>query len=118
MFKHYKLEIWCEARVLVKSVYLLSKAFPADERFSLTDQIRRAVVSVPSNIAEGSSRGTVSDFAHFLTIARGPLAEVDTQLTLAEDLEYIPAQPELHKDIESLAKRISAFMSHLRSATH
>jgi len=116
-FKHKKLDVWQDARRLVKRIYLLSKTFPSDERFSLTDQIRRAAVSVPSNIAEGSGRGSTADFVHFLTIARGSLSEVDTQLTLAEDLEYITEQSTLHEEIETLAMRITSLMAHLRKAS-
>ena len=65
--------LWQRAMELVKAVYALSKAFPADERYALTDQLRRAVTSIPSNIAEGSGRASNADYGHFLSIARGSL---------------------------------------------
>ncbi|MBA4016398.1 MAG: four helix bundle protein [Pirellula sp.] len=74
---------------LAKIVYELTKAFPSDERFGLTSQVRRAVVSVSSNIAEGHARQG-REFSHFLSIARGSLAEVESQLILAVKLEYLP----------------------------
>jgi four helix bundle protein len=77
---------------MVKQIYLLTQSFPADERFGLTQQIRRAAVSVPSNIAEGSGRGTNADFSHFLDIAYGSSCEVETQLYLSLDLEFISQQ--------------------------
>ena len=92
------LVVWQRAMELVKQVYVLSKKFPADERYALTDQLRRAVVSIPSNIAEGSGRSSNADYAHFLSIARGSLYETMTQLRIANDLGYIP---ELSEDINS-----------------
>ena len=92
------LVVWQRAMELVKQVYVLSKKFPADERYALTDQLRRAVVSIPSNIAEGSGRSSNADYAHFLSIARGSLYETMTQLRIAIDLGYIP---ELSEDINS-----------------
>ncbi|MDR2938035.1 MAG: four helix bundle protein [Prevotellaceae bacterium] len=87
-----ELIVWQKARAVVKQIYLLTKNFPADERFGLTQQIRRAAVSVPSNIAEGAGRGTNVDFSHFLDIAYGSACEVETQLYVALDLEFISQQ--------------------------
>ncbi len=80
---------WQKARAIVKHTYLLTQKFPAEERFGLTQQIRRAAVSVPSNIAEGSGRGTNADFSHFLDVAYGSACEVETQLYLSLDLDFI-----------------------------
>ena len=85
-----QLIVWQRAMELVKMVYALSKRFPADERYALTDQWRRAAVSVPSNIAEGYGRSSNGDYGHFLSIARGSLFETITQLQIAIDLGYIP----------------------------
>lgn len=84
-----ELIVWQKSMELVRAVYQLSKTFPADERFALTDQLRRAVVSIPSNIAEGNGRAGNKDYAHFLSIARGSLFETMTQLQIAEDLGYL-----------------------------
>ena len=117
-FKHRRLEVWQDARNLVKRIYATSAQFPKAERFGLVDQINRAAVSVPSNIAEGSSRETQADFIHFLVIARGSLSEIDTQLTLAEDLGYIEQQDDLHNEVEMLARRLNRLIAHVRTAPH
>ncbi len=87
--KHYKeLVVWQKAMALVKLVYVLTAKFPADERFGLVSQMRRAVVSVASNIAEGQARHSTREFLHFLSHASGSLAELDTQLLLSVDLVH------------------------------
>lgn len=89
-YKDYKeLIVWQKSRLLVKSVYLQTKKLPRDELFGLTNQVRRAVVSIPSNIAEGYNRHSDKEFIHFLKIAKGSAAEVETQLILCMDLEYL-----------------------------
>src|SRR6266550_4636550 len=80
--------VWRKGIDLVKSVYLISQGFPADERFGLTTQLRRAAVSVPSNIAEGQARHTTGEFIHAISHSEGSLAEVDTQLVIAIELGY------------------------------
>ena len=105
MFKD--LIVWQKSMELVKAVYALSKAFPADERYALTDQLRRAVVSIPSNIAEGSGRASNADYGHFLSIARGSLYETMTQLQVAVDLGYIPA---LSQDLELLISEVGRML--------
>jgi four helix bundle protein len=81
--------VWSKAMDLVVEVYRVSVLFPASERWRLIDQISRAVVSVPANIAEGQGRGTAKDFAQFLAIARGSLNETETYLMLAVRLGYL-----------------------------
>jgi len=81
--------VWQKAVELTKLVYELVRQFPVEERYALADQLRRAVVSIPSNIAEGNGRASNKDYAHFLTIARGSLFETITQLELAKQLGYI-----------------------------
>lgn len=83
------LDVWKGARVLSKEVYLASSQFPSEEKFGLTSQIRRAVVSIPSNIAEGCGRNYPKDNIQFFYIARGSIYEVETQLYLAFDLDFI-----------------------------
>lgn len=88
--KSYKdLVVWQEARRLVKMIYQLTDTFPTKEQYALTQQIRRAVVSIPSNIAEGHSRHSKKDYINFLSIAIGSLAELDTQIILSCDLGYV-----------------------------
>lgn len=89
-----KLEVWQKSRVLVKEIYQQTQSFPSDEKFGLTNQMRRAIVSVSSNIAEGSTRHSNKDKARFYEIAFGSLIEVLNQL-LASDLDYL-AQKKLN----------------------
>jgi len=88
--KNYRdLVAWQRAMDLVEAVYSLAKRFPQEEIYGLTSQVRRAVVSVPSNIAEGEGRNSPNDFARFLAIALGSLREVETQLFIAVRLKYL-----------------------------
>lgn len=93
-------------------VYAVTKSFPADERFGLTAQLRRDAVSVPSNIAEGQSRHSGPDFRHFLHQARGSLAEVQTQMLIARNLEYISAKAcaAVEERIEELARILNGLI--------
>ena len=84
-----KLDAYIYAKDLVKQVYALKKKFPKEEQYALCDQLRRAVISIPSNIAEGSGRTTPKDQAHFYTMAFGSLMEVLAQLDVACELEYL-----------------------------
>jgi len=86
---HYRLEAWKEARVVVKSVYEISRRFPPEERYGLSAQIQRSAVSVPSNIAEGAARSGAREFAQSLSIARGSLSELGTRLLIAVELGYL-----------------------------
>lgn len=83
------LNVYTQAKELVKQVYELLKKFPREEQFALSDQLRRAVISIPSNIAEGSGRNSQKDQAHFYTIAYGSLMETLSQLDVACDLGYL-----------------------------
>ncbi len=80
---------WQKAMAFVTEVYEVTKSFPLDERYGLTSQLRRAAVSVPSNIAEGQARYSQKDFRRFLSQARGSLVEVETQLLIARNLGYL-----------------------------
>lgn len=88
-YAYRQLAVWQKAMQLVRLVYALIKLLPPEERFALADQLRRAVTSIPSNIAEGNGRASNKDYAHFLAIARGSLFETMTQLEIAESLGYI-----------------------------
>jgi len=99
---------------LVTRVYSLTNAFPADERFGLTSQVRRASVSVPSNIAEGAARGSRKEFIHFLTIARGSLSELDTQLRIARNLGFAADIDSLVADVERLQAGVGSLIKSQR----
>lgn len=112
-FNFEKLEAWQVARKLVYKVYKLLRKFPSEERFALCDQIRRAVISVPSNIAEGNSRTSLKDQIHFLEIAFGSLSEVYCQLQLAVDLDYMTDEDlkSVKTEIFSTARLLSGLKS-------
>lgn len=87
---HRDLDVWKKAINLVTLIYKYTVDYPKDEIYGLTSQIRRCAVSIPSNIAEGSARTTRKDFAHFLAIALGSVAELETQLIISKNLNYLP----------------------------
>ena len=112
-YSYKNLDAYKESKVLVKMVYGLLKQFPKEEQYALCDQLRRAVISVPSNITEGSGRTSMKDQAHFLEIAFGSLMEVDCQMDIACDLEYI-TQENLSKICIQIS-RVAAMLSALRN---
>ena len=107
-----KLAVYAKSRPLVVTVYSLLKHFPAEEKYALCDQLRRAVISVPSNIAEVSGRTSAKDQAHFFEMAFGSLMEVNCQMDIACDLGYI--EPIELNQIEELIRKIAAMLSGLR----
>ena len=100
--------VWRRAMDLVVCIYRLTAAFPSDERFGLTSQLRRAAISVPSNIAEGAARGSKKEFAHFVSIALGSLAEVETQIALSVRLMLLRTDPTLDEQISSVRQPLIA----------
>jgi four helix bundle protein len=115
--RHFRdLIVWQRAMKLASVVYAATKAFPKEEMFGLTSQIRRAAVSVPSNIAEGHGRLTDNGFAVFLGQARGSLFEVETQIELASTLGYIKAieAEKVIAECEELAKMLNGLLKTLK----
>lgn len=112
-----KLEVWQRGIALVGHIYRVSRAFPREEQFGLTAQIRRAAVSVPSNIAEGHARNGRREFERFVSNAQGSLAEVYTQLQIASDLEFIAASDArtLIAEIRRVARMLDALRQSLIS---
>jgi four helix bundle protein len=110
---HHGLRVWQDALKLVADVYRLTADFPADERFGLIGQMRRAAISVPSNIAEGAARGTRKEFLRFLYIARGSLSELETQLKVASMLGLCEAQAHL-ETVEALFASLGGLIRTLR----
>ncbi len=104
---HHQLQAWQSAMALVKAIYTWSASFPAEEKFALSSQIRRAAVSIPSNIAEGAARTGSKEFSHFLSIARGSLSELETQYLIAIDLGFAASSPELMDNIEQASRLIA-----------
>ena len=87
MKTHKDLDVWNEAVSLAESIYIITKQFPKEETYGITSQMRRAVVSIASNIAEGAARHTDKDFCHFLYMAAGSASELDTQVEIAKRLD-------------------------------
>ncbi|MEN8115235.1 MAG: four helix bundle protein [Actinomycetota bacterium] len=114
MYKHQRLDVWQESRRFVVRVYELTRAFPKEERFGFTSQLRRAAVSIPSNVAEGAGRGTERSFAHFVRIAAGSASEVETQLLIARDLELASAEEldEAVSDVQRIRKMLWSLGEH------
>lgn len=110
-----ELEVWQVAMQLAERVYALQKQLPKEETYGLGDQIRRAVVSVPSNIAEGFGRDSTADFIHFLHIARGSLFETRTQLELAKRLGYLQVSNEIAATMDSVARLLNGLIRALRT---
>ena len=107
---HKDLIAWQKARLMVASVYRVTAMFPRSEFHGLTGQMRRAAISVLSNIAEGAARGTDAQFVHFLHVARGSLAELEAQLSVARDLEYLPEPSTLLEDAAEVGRLINGLL--------
>ena len=117
--KNYRdLKVWKLSMDFVEAIYKALKTFPREERYGICDQIRRAAVSVPSNIAEGFGRDTPKEFAHFLSIARGSLYEVMTQLEIASRLGYLAQDSGLYSQAESIGKMLNSLKKRLAASSH
>jgi four helix bundle protein len=116
MHNFKKLSIWVNAMSLVKDVYLLTSNFPKEEKFGLISQINRCSISIPSNIAEGSSRSSNKEFSHFIKIALGSLFELETQIILSSDFKMINDQDSklILDKITTLQKMINGFLTTLK----
>jgi four helix bundle protein len=114
MFNHEKLEVWREAISFASCIYSVTKNFPTDERFGLTNQMRRAAVSVSSNIAEGSSRSSRQDFARFVEIAAGSMFEVISQSEIAKNEGYL-REPDF-RSIYYHGEKLGRMLSGLRNS--
>jgi four helix bundle protein len=112
------MKIWQNAVDISVHVYNLCKNFPADEKFNLISQIKRAAVSIPSNIAEGSSRDSNKDFARYLNIALGSSRELQTQMIISNRLNFIQNKDfhEINESIEEVQKMITGFKKNLTSS--
>jgi len=108
-FKSYRdLEVWQLAMTLAKQMYEITAAFPSDERFGLVNQMRRAAVSIPSNIAEGHARSSTAEFQRFIMIAMGSVAELETQVLLSLDLGFLnlDQQEQLMPKLDQIGKML------------
>jgi four helix bundle protein len=112
-----QLKVWEKSDLVALAIYKATKKFPKEELYGLTSQIRRASMSVPTNIAEGCGRYTDAEFARFLQIAMGSASETEYQLILARDLEFLPKETyeRLHADVEEVKRMLAAFLKTLRA---
>lgn len=106
---HQNLDAWQQAMRLVKMTYVATQAFPREELYGLTAQMRRAAVSIPSNLAEGAARSTKKEFAQFVSISKGSLSELETQMLIASELGYLSPQHEVFAHLERVGQLLSGF---------
>ena len=111
---HRDLKVWQESIELVRVIYDAMLEFPTNEQYGLSAQLRRAVVSIPSNIAEGCGRESNKELYHFLNVASGSLAEVETQVYIAYTLGYIANLSVIDEKMESVQKLLAGFRKHIR----
>jgi four helix bundle protein len=113
MKSHRDLEVWRRSVDLVTDIYAVTRSFPVDEMYGLTGQMRRAAVSVPSNIAEGAARNSHKEFLRFLSIATGSLAEMETHLLIARNLNYME-QDTLGPEIERIRQMLHGLINSIK----
>ena len=112
--KHHDLVVWQESVDLVKEIYDLTAKFPKEEIYSLNSQIRRSAISVPSNIAEGAARATNKEFVNFLSIGRGSLSELETQIIIAKKIGYINNADQIMKKIDKIFALINGLINSIK----
>ena len=111
---HKDLEVWKKSMDLVSNIYKSTESFPNKELYGLTNQIRRAAVSIPSNIAEGAARNSKKEFIQFLYISLGSLSELETQIIIASRLEYLNNLDTLSEDLKFVQKLINGLIYYLK----
>ena len=116
MLKNFKeLRVWQESYSLCLDIYKITKSFPKEEKYGLTNQVRKSAVSIPSNIAEGYGRKTIGEYTHFLYIAYGSECELETQIQLCNDLGYLKSNDykELQDKIKGVERMLKALIRSL-----
>lgn len=116
--RHHDLHVWQEAMILVKQIYEVTSKFPPHEIYGLTSQIRRAAVSVPSNIAEGAARTGSKEFLKFLSISRGSLSEIETQVLISKDLGYVNNPEQIMVQINKVFSLLGGLINSLRERSN
>lgn len=109
---HKDLEVWKKSIELSKNIYMITKDFPKEEIYGLTSQIRRSVVSIPSNIAEGAGRNSDKEFIRFLYISLGSLAELETQLIISKEIGYLE---KIDIDLEEIRRMLLGLIKYLKN---
>ena len=115
MKDHKDLDVWIQSMLLVEDIYKLTKNFPSDEKYGLSSQIKRAVVSIPSNIAEGAGRKGDKEFIQFLYIAMGSLSELETQLILSNRLQFVSSIDIYLNQIEKIKKMLFGLIRYVNN---
>ena len=110
---HKDLDVWKDSIELVTKIYQLVSNFPKEERFGLVDQIKRAAISIPSNIAEGAARNSQKEFLQFLYIALGSIAELETQLIISKKLGFLNDEG-IFEDLEKIKSKLLGLIRYLR----
>jgi four helix bundle protein len=113
---HYNLQAWKAAMALVKDVYNLTREFPNEEVYGLVSQMRRAAVSIPSNLAERAARNGAREFIQFLGVAKGSLSELETQLLISAELGHLPREHEIFEKLEEVSRLIAGLQKSVRAA--
>lgn len=110
------IQVWQKSHDITLEIYQLTKEFPNEEKFGLTSQMRRSAASIPTNIAEGSGRGSDADFARFLQYSMGSASELEYQLILAKDLGYLPLEKyiQINPQITEIKRMLTGFLKRLR----
>jgi len=111
---HKDLDAWKRSMDLVETIYKATKEFPPEELYGLTSQLRRAAVSIPSNIAEGAARNSTKEFLQFLHVSLGSLSEVETQIIIAKRLSYLDDTSAVEEQIETVRRLILGLIRYLR----
>jgi four helix bundle protein len=118
MFHSYRdLRAWQKSMCLVKEIYRLTRTFPKEELFGLVQQMRRAAVSIASNLAEGQGRLTAAEFRRFVGISRGSAMELQTQLLISKDLGYLSGEPEVFELLDDVCRLVNALQASLKPNT-
>lgn len=117
IMNYRRMIVWQKAMDLTKAVYIVIRGLPSDEIYALSSQMRRAVISIPSNIAEGAGRNTDNDLRHFMTIARESAMELETQLMICEMLNYLKSNEirTLLKMLDEIRRMLSVLIKHGRA---
>ena len=115
MKTHMDLDVWKKSMDFVENIYKISNQFPKEEVYGLTSQIRRAAISIPSNIAEGASRQGIKEFIQFLYISLGSLSEVETQTMLAKRLNFVNNIDIILTEIITIKKMLNGLITHLKN---
>lgn len=118
MRDYRKIQVWNRAHQFVLSVYKLTESFPAKEQYGLTSQLRRAVLSIPTNIAEGCGRSTEAEFSRFIDISHGSASEVDYLLLVCQDLGYMEKHTytDLYKELTEIRKMLTGLVKAVRNS--